>query len=84
MYLALLQCDVRRKETCAPNVLLEHGALGVWLRHIEGDLCAALMETYALVLLQHNIVLMKVIGPTSTPRVGPTTPHIEGDAIIGP
>ncbi len=55
-------------------MLLEHGALGMLLPHIEGDPCVILMETCALVLLQHDIVLREIIGPTSTPCVGPTTP----------
>jgi hypothetical protein len=46
-------------------VLLEHGAFGVLLHRIQGDLRAILMETCALVFLQHNIVLKEIIGPTT-------------------
>jgi hypothetical protein len=77
-------CCCRRKEIGAPSVLLERGALAMLLCHIEGDPCIALMENCGLVLLQHNIVLTEIIGPTSTPRVGLATPCIEGDAIMGP
>jgi len=65
-------------------MLLEHGALGMLLHCIEGDSHAILMETCMLVLLQHYIVFREIVGPTSTPCVGPTTPCIEGDAIMGP
>jgi len=80
----VMLCCCRRKETSAPSVLLEHGALGMLLRCIEGDRRAILMETYGLVLLQHDIVLRETIGPTSTLCVEPTTPCIERDAIMGP
>ncbi len=63
-------------------------SLGLLLRRIKRDPRAVLMETCALVLLQRDIVLKEIVGPTSNPPCwtsNPTQPpRVEEDDRVGP